>query len=427
MKAVAKTGKLRHGSNSFPAVLSNIAKCNSIAGIILLPIGATLTKVSWSEPFLMHTDLVLAVAVAILVLRMFTGSAPRSALLRVGIGFMVAQGISFAIHPSDVGVVRLLRIAGVLAFVESFTALTPGLRRVAERALVAVGVFEVCLLGLHRILGHAILPGVLEYRRHTWALGSTIPLGSFPHQYVLSAFGMLIGTICVLGIFRSTIPISWALAGIGTAGFLGCATSGRSSTLTIGILGVVLLVGGLVRKRIRCEVALAITVLVSAGSIGLFTALPQWQSRKATSNVGASNSERIDLMKQSVKLWERSPIVGVGPGRYHAGILEHPELVLADTDLPVHNIGLLFLAETGLVGLIGALGFLGLLVKRARRVPLLDLLPAVAFVPYLLFDVMHVVLPDSVLQLAVLIGFFAYGGEPQAEAHVRTTKQAREP
>jgi O-antigen ligase len=426
MTAITSTGNLRRGSNSFPAVLLKLANCNSIAGIILLPIGATLTKVSWSEPFLMYTDLVFAIAVAILVLRVFAGSAPRSALFNVGIVFVVAQSISFAVHPSDVGVVRLLRIVGVLSFVESFAALTPGLRRAAERALVAVGVFEVGLLGLQRIVGRAILPGVLEYRRHTWAFGSTLPLGSFPHQYVLSAFGMLIGTVCVLGIFRSTMSIRWALAGIGTAGYLGCATSGRSSTLTIVILGVVLLVGGLVRKKIRSEVALAVIVLVSAGSIGYLSALSEWQSRKATSNVAASNSMRIDLLNQSIKLWERSPIVGVGPGRYHAGVLEHPELVLADTDLPVHNVGLLFLAETGLVGLLGALGFLGLLAKRARRVPLLDLLPAVAFVPYLLFDVMHVVLPDSVLQLAVLIGFFAYRVEPQAEAHVRTSEPVRE-
>lgn len=138
---------------------------------------------------------------------------------------------------------------------------------------------------------------------------------------------------------------------IGMAGI--AATVGRSALIVIAmILPVTVL---LLQRQSRPQKSYRLVILVS--SIGLFLALfgrllvVRVTSLRPTM---ASFYMRVSLISESFRLFLNKPLFGVGLGNATLEIYRHasPSVPLPHLKTPVHNIVLLWLAETGLVGII---------------------------------------------------------------------------
>ena len=92
---------------------------------------------------------------------------------------------------------------------------------------------------------------------------------------------------------------------------------------------------------------------------------------------------RLAFWHEAVRLFSTHPFIGVGPGLYRYGNWVH-----------AHNLGLTWLAETGLIGL---LALLVTILRYGRRSDRLDLSPIIAVIPFFIFD-------DMTMYWAVSLG-----------------------
>jgi O-antigen ligase len=389
--------------------LPQMLRWNAALAVALLPIGVLVTRITWVQPFIMACDLAALLAVILGVAQIFTHTMPRSPLFVAGLVFIGGQLLSYCVHPDLVGMVRMLRTFGILVIAETLASLAPELRAKFEKGIVGVGVFELLLTLVHRVLGRAVAPGLIEFGSNVFAReNASISVGSLQHQYVLAGLGLLVGAVAVLGLIRSTLPPLWSFAGIGTCAYLAVQSVGRSASLGVAVLAFTLLIAMATKPMIRRNLAYAIVVIGFGSGIGYGSTRNGWETRTASATI-TKDAGRPAMYEQAVGLWRSSPIVGVGTGRYNIALLDHPELIkLTNEFLPVHNVPLHLAAETGVVGLGTTLGFAFLLWKRLRSLGLLVMMPAAAITPFLVFDVFHWAIPTGTLQLGVFIGMLAY-------------------
>ncbi len=389
--------------------LPQMLRWNAALAVGLLPIGVLVTRITWVQPFIMVCDLAALLAVLLGVAQMFAHTMPRSPLFLAGLIFIGGQLVSYLVHPDLLGIVRMLRTFGILVIAETLASLAPELRARFEKGIVGVGVFEVCLTVAHRMLGRAVAPGIIEFSSNVVARENpAISVGSLQHQYVLAGLGLLVGAVSVLGLIRSTLPGSWAFAGIGTCAYLAVQSVGRAAFLGVAVLAFTLLASVVARPTIRRNLLLGLFAIGVGSAIGYGITRSGWETRSTSATI-TKDSGRPAMYAQAFGLWKSSPIVGVGTGRYNVALLGHRELIkLTNEFLPVHDVPLHLAAETGIIGLGATLGFALLLWKRLRLLGLLVVMPAAAIVPFLVFDVFHWAIPTGTLQLGIFVGMLAY-------------------
>jgi O-Antigen ligase len=390
-------------------VLPQLLRWNAALAVFMLPIGVTITRIAWVQPFIMVCDLAVILAVLLGFAQIATRTVPRSALFVAGLIFIGGQLFSYMANPSLLGVIRILRTFGILVIAETLASLPPQTRVKFEKAIVSLGVFEVVLMLAHRIRGEALFPGWIEAGRNVFGDGnSQIGVGSLQHQYVLAGLGLLVGAVSVLGLIRSTLPPIWAVAGIGTCAYLAVQSVGRAAFLGVALLIFTMLFAVLTKPMIRRNVLLSLAVTAVGSAIGYSSTLQSWESRSSNATI-TKDAGRPALYKQAYGLWKGSPYLGVGTGLYNVALLERPELVkLTNEFLPVHDIPLHVAAETGLLGIGTLFAFAILLWKRLRTLGLLVVLPAAAIAPFLVFDVFHWAIPTGTLQLGIFTGMLAF-------------------
>lgn len=401
---------------SLADALPQMLRWNAGLAVALLPIGVLVTRITWVQPFIMVCDLAAMLAVLLGVAQIFTRTMPRTPLFTAGLIFVGGQVVSYLVHPDVVGMVRILRTFGILVIAETLASLAPEMRSKFEKAIVGVGVFEVLLTVVHRILGKAVAPGIIEFGSNVVARENpAISVGSLQHQYVLAGLGLLVGAVSILGLIRSTLPPLWAFAGIGTCAYLAVQSVGRAAFLGVAILAFTLCVAVIVRPTIRRNLALGIVVIGLGSGIGYQITRNGWETRSTGATI-TKDAGRPAMYEQAYRLWQDSPIVGVGTGRYNIALLDRPDLTkLTNEFLPVHDVPLHIAAETGILGLGTALGFAVLMWKRLRKLGLLMILPAGAIAPFLIFDVFHWAIPTGILQLGVFVGMLAYRDSQTSE------------
>lgn len=178
------------------------------------------------------------------------------------------------------------------------------------------------------------------------------PYATFPHPNVLGGFLAVVLPLFLVQLHnkRSFFLIITIVLGL-TALFL---TFSRSAWV-VGMAGMCITYFVLRRKRRK----IFIPLLLNALFVILFTVFVL----KGIDFKGESVVVRQQLNGAALSLWRRSPIVGIGLGNF---LTELPKVLPSRTIYflqPVHNIYLLFLAETGVVGL----SFFGWLLWNALR------------------------------------------------------------
>jgi len=99
----------------------------------------------------------------------------------------------------------------------------------------------------------------------------------------------------------------------------------------------------------------------------------------------ASVSERVSQADEAKELFLQSPLLGVGVGNYTVALHQKNDQQVWKIQ-PVHNVGLLFLAELGIVGVL----LVGFIIVSLCRLQKKNIFPIILFVsplvPLLLFD-----------------------------------------
>jgi O-antigen ligase len=153
------------------------------------------------------------------------------------------------------------------------------------------------------------------------------------------------------------------------------------------------------RREVTWGLAAAVItvgLLVTATSLG-----DGWHARAdVTADAERRDSDRGDRAAEALRLVERSPLTGVGPGRYVLAVAEAEE----GFPLPAHNVVLHEAAESGV--LAGALTVALLLAVgwRAWRSGAEALVVFLPWVPFLLLDTYTYTFADGLALTGVWLG-----------------------
>lgn len=118
---------------------------------------------------------------------------------------------------------------------------------------------------------------------------------------------------------------------------------------------------------------------------------------------GESVAVRLELNDAAVKIWQQSPLFGVGLGNFLVAL---PAFLPSRTIYflqPVHNIYLLILAENGIIGVILVIWFVWKVIQKKKYFSFL-LVPLLTLLLLGLVDHYPITLQQGQLLLALLVG-----------------------
>jgi O-antigen ligase len=265
--------------------------------------------------------------------------------------------------------------------------------------VLAVGAAQAVLGLLQAASGSDLGLGGLEFPGPLYEFGSSSAgRGGFGHPYHLAAFLLVAVGAGLIGVRRSPRPAPWLVGLALCAGGIG-VTYGRAALL--GLLSAVAVAAVTAVRRREATWALAAVVLVAGLTLTAGTMGDGWRARAANSrNAETADSDRGERLAEATRLVERSPVVGVGPGRYVLALrdVRHADL------LPAHNAIFHEAAEGGiLAGLLTTAAVLTLLVRglRGGAEALVACLPTV---PFLLFDAYPYTFPAGLAMAGIWLG-----------------------
>jgi O-Antigen ligase len=290
-------------------------------------------------------------------------STPVARALVVVLGALL---VSFAVHPSVMGVATLLHFSAVVTIARQIEQ-RPQILRPVILTVLSIASFEAIIATgqfvADRALGLQFLGEVLD-PFFTFGEGSTmakIPAGTMFHPYPLVGLCLLAVAVGAAAVMRNLIKPLLAIFTAGMCGVMVGLSASVTAALTAGALSVVLaVVSGiaLVKYRAKRPVAavlvaflLGISVAVPAASLGW-----HFKSERTSQGVETAGNGRIALLRQAGEMFRRWPATGVGPGRYMAERDAHKDIaVIASEPQPVHNFFALVIVESGVLGALGLL------------------------------------------------------------------------
>ncbi|HEY2814059.1 MAG TPA: O-antigen ligase family protein [Acidimicrobiales bacterium] len=343
--------------------------------------------------------LALLLAVAIADRRPIGSWRERSWLARIAVALGAVLVIALAVHPSPKGFDLAFRIVAGLAVIDAFVRVS---RRGRERVLAAIVVAGVVesLIGMAQAAhGGAIGAGPLEYKGFFYTFGSsTAGHAGFDHPYHLAFFLLVVIGAALVGARGATKPAPWII-GAGVCGAGLSITYSRAALLSLLLFGVLMLVarGPHARRHVLRLMAAAVAIGFVVGALSFGDG---WHAKGAqTAGANADSSRRVRA-QEALRLIEKQPAVGVGPGRYTIALesVRHSEL------LPAHNVVLQEAAEGGiLAGVLSGLLLLALTVHAWRsglETTAVFALPVLFFV----LDAYPYVFPSGLAASAVWLG-----------------------
>ena len=238
------------------------------------------------------------------------------------------------------------------------------------------------------------------------------PYATFSHPNVLAGFLIFSMLLLILFSFKEKHLIKFTILGsvFGTAALL--LTLSRAA-IFLWLIYLIVLFGLSLdekyKKRKFNSLQAVLLILIIVGiTIILFLQNNYIVQRFLTTNLlDESLMQRQELMTQSLDMFWKNPIFGVGVNNFFnnlvIGISKQNDFLIQ----PVHNIFLLVLSETGVIGLVFVLSIFiksiaMILKKKQNKVYLLMLIFATIFLG--MFDHYFLTLQQGQLMLAFIIG-----------------------
>lgn len=184
----------------------------------------------------------------------------------------------------------------------------------------------------------------------------TAPYGTTAHPNVLAGCLAVLYLLLIFNLHRPLLQKKrWPLAVLGAVViFILYTTQSWSAAATLALGGAF--------------IWLRYTWLLIGGSVGLFVAMPVLLQVASSWSSSTSIVRRVWLNSAAIKVLAQHPLRGSGLNNFTA-VLEtassNPEVVRFVQ--PVHHVGLLWAAETGVLGLLWIAALVAALVKRLTR------------------------------------------------------------
>lgn len=254
--------------------------------------------------------------------------------------------------------------------------------------------FTVDTPGIAR-LSWCLIPGA-------WCKELLRPYATFPHPNVLGGF--LAVTLPLL-IFNRTKKFSMFMLTVIILAIVALSLTFSRSAILIGLGAIGLILWQHVQKQKHSlrffSKIIALIVLT------MFLLITYHFSRIASSQTDESITVRQQLNSAAVKIWQQSPLLGVGLGNF---LVELPN-VLPSRNIyflqPVHNIYLLILAETGVVGIAIFFSIVWFILKRSKKLCIMYHLAFVILLILGLLDHYPLTIQQGQLLLTVVVGIAA--------------------
>jgi O-antigen ligase len=106
-----------------------------------------------------------------------------------------------------------------------------------------------------------------------------------------------------------------------------------------------------IRGHLSPHQATAILTVAAVGCVFVLLLPPVW-SRLVASDAG-NVTFRVDVNESAIAMWRANPVLGVGLNLFPENVGDYDVRHVSLYRWPVHNIYLLWLAETGIVGAAG--------------------------------------------------------------------------
>lgn len=172
--------------------------------------------------------------------------------------------------------------------------------------------------------------------------------GSFPHPNIFGGYLVLTILLSAVGIKAGTTNKFWlVLTGLASV----CLVFTFSRSAWLGLL-MAIVIGWRWFKDEQLRMWWAIVTLSVIATTSLVWPLVVGRTQIIGGQEQQSINERVSGWHEAVSIWKTNPLFGVGLGNYTTEVVRlypgNPTWVYQ----PVHNLGLLALAEVGTVGLI---------------------------------------------------------------------------
>lgn len=216
--------------------------------------------------------------------------------------------------------------------------------------------------------------GILIVAMTFWDRGAVVDIGGRYNAVAFANMTLLFGSMALLSIgWGATTRWPRAENGLKVLAFVLSAwatwlSQTRSSWMLLPILAVVFLLGlhGWSRRhKMYCAFALSVVLVVSAVGIWNFSSrmkevVTDFQSFSTSADRDTSFGIRLQLWHASILMFQKSPVVGVGPSNFRGELLELEKQGVVSHEVvdgygEPHNDLLAALSGYGLLGLLSSL------------------------------------------------------------------------
>jgi O-Antigen ligase len=354
---------------------------------------------------------------------------------------LVSLTLSAIAHPHLRGLQTLWRVLAMICLAE--TVVRRRVRAVSiVHALIGVVTLETAMAIWQRITHTPVGLGILgESPVPFYGFGDNgfAVNGTLPHPYPLAALALVSGSAAIVFGGRRLISFRIAALGAATSSIIIGLTISRSGLLSAaGIMFATFLSvlmtwrrnSAKLRTTFRSDSGTLATTpthaepskahklehLLRLAYVGIFAlglagsmvaSTDAWSNRAVVQKQGQSvnemSSARGDRMSEALGVYQLSPILGVGPGRYVIALASRPELLHSSPEdaLPAHNAGLLLLAEGGIPTALALLFIASVLGRRLLKLGADGIILTSAVFPFLMLDIVFVSLPSGLFLLGV--------------------------
>lgn len=319
---------------------------------------------------------------------------------------------ALAANPSVRGAFAEFRLVGVAMVVFAAGRLVGTGRNLVLGALAGATSLQVLVALAERAGDGPVGLASMGESRDVFEIGGRYAsTGLTIHPYVFAAWCVLASAVLLAAIGRARRP-GKGLVAAAILPFVGIGlTMSRTGAVAVVLVLAALAAASLRQPRLRVIFAAAVV----ASALGAALNLSGWTNRAVgTVRAGSAasvTSNRTQLLEQAGRLWEESPVLGVGPGRYVEALVERPEIEKLATEhppRPVHLVPFLLLVEGGLVVLPALVFLVWAVLAQTRRAGVLGFGITLAVLPFLLLDHLHWSYPQGLLLTAVWLGALDY-------------------
>ncbi|MGE0417400.1 MAG: O-antigen ligase family protein [Acetobacteraceae bacterium] len=207
--------------------------------------------------------------------------------------------------------------------------------------------------------------------------------GTLGHPNYLAPYLLNLLPACLGVVLYSRVRLTRLVAlGVLAAGVAGMiATKSRGPIALMAVTFLLVCLAAVKDRRLSLRVAAGGTVLVLSVAAVVCAYYADAIYQRIWGDFGASVEFRSEYNAAALAIWDDAPILGIGLNNISRGLARHAPLfhwltlqleqfhgtAAVRAFAPVHNVYLLFLAETGLVGLAGFLILLAGVLYRSVR------------------------------------------------------------